>query len=78
MERLTGWVYITITLFVQLTVVPLRAFKSADMAGGYSLLQLSVKIIRIIHVHRCGANGSMRACHAAGPGSMPSWDKFPG
>ena len=29
-------------------------------------------------VHRCGTSGSMRACHAAGPGSILSWDKFPG
>ena len=29
-------------------------------------------------VHRCGASGYMRACHAAGPGSIPGWDKFPG
>ena len=32
----------------------------------------------IIFVHRCGASGSMRASHAAGPGSIPSWDRFPG
>ena len=31
-----------------------------------------------IGVHRCGASGSMRACHAAGPGSIPGRDKFPG
>ena len=29
-------------------------------------------------VHRCGPAGSMRACHAAGPGSIPGRDKFPG
>ena len=29
-------------------------------------------------IHCCGAGGSMRACHAAGPGSIPGWDKFPG
>ena len=29
-------------------------------------------------VHSCGASGSMRACHAAGPGSIPGRDKFPG
>ena len=29
-------------------------------------------------VHRCGAVGTMRACHAAGPGSIPGRDKFPG
>ena len=29
-------------------------------------------------VHRCGASGSMRACHAVGPGSIPSRDRFSG
>ena len=29
-------------------------------------------------VHRCGASGSMRACRAAGPGSIPGLYKFPG
>ena len=29
-------------------------------------------------VHRCGANGSMRACHAVGPGSIPGRVRFPG
>ena len=29
-------------------------------------------------VHRRGTSGSMRACHAAGPGSIPGRDKFPG
>ena len=29
-------------------------------------------------VHRCGLGGSMRACHAAGPGSFPGRGKFPG
>ena len=28
-------------------------------------------------VHRCGSGSSMRACHAAGPCSIPSQDKFP-
>ena len=29
-------------------------------------------------VHRCGPGGSMRSCHAAGPGSILGRDKFPG
>ena len=29
-------------------------------------------------VHRCGPGGSVRACHAGGPGSTPCRDKFPG
>ena len=28
--------------------------------------------------HRCGASGSIRACHAADPGSIPGRDRFPG
>ena len=32
----------------------------------------------ITWVHRCGAGGTMRACHSAGPGSIPGRDKFPG
>ena len=31
-----------------------------------------------VEVHRCGTGGSMRACHAAGPGSILGRDKFPG
>ena len=31
-----------------------------------------------IFVHRCGASGSMHACHAAGTGSIPGRDKFSG
>ena len=31
-----------------------------------------------MQVHRCEASDSMRACHAAGPGSIPGRDKFPG
>ena len=30
------------------------------------------------YVHCCGASASMRACHEAGPGSIPGRDKFPG
>ena len=29
-------------------------------------------------VHCCGTGGSMCACQAAGLGSIPGWDKFPG
>ena len=29
-------------------------------------------------VHRCGPGCSMRACHAAGTGSIPGRDRFPG
>ena len=29
-------------------------------------------------VHRYGLGGSVRACHAAGSGTIPGRDKFPG
>ena len=37
-----------------------------------------VAVLLRMNVHRCGASGSMRACHTAGPGSIPGRDKFPG
>ena len=40
--------------------------------------ELHGKLNIIIIVHRCGPGGSMRTCHAAGPGSIPGRDKFPG
>ena len=36
------------------------------------------KIIIVLLVHGCGTGGSMRACQAAGPGSIPGWDRFSG
>ena len=36
-----------------------------------------IKIYRYRPVHRCGPGGSMRACHTAGPGSIPGRDRFP-
>ena len=45
--------------------------------GLYACLLLFYSIL-FQFVHRCGAVGSMRACHAAGPGSNPGRDKFPG
>ena len=41
------------------------------------LLLLLVVVVEVV-VHRCGASGSMRACHAAGPGSITVGDKYPG
>ena len=43
----------------------------------YTFIHFLFNITNFI-VHRCGASGSMRACHAAGPGSIPGKDKFPG
>ena len=34
--------------------------------------------VYLLQIHRCGASGSMRACHAAGPGSILGRDRFPG
>ena len=31
-----------------------------------------------VYVFSSGSGGSMRACHAAGPGLIPGWDEFPG
>ena len=45
------------------------------LAGTHAIV---VCIIQNRHVHRCGTSGSMRACHAAGPGSIPGREKFPG
>ena len=35
-------------------------------------------LVPVLWVHRCGPGGSMRASHAAGPGSIPGRDKFHG
>ena len=37
-----------------------------------------ISLVISFFVHRCGASGSMRACHAAGPGSITGRDRFPG
>ena len=51
-----------------------------DTKVGPTIWQMSqfCRWILYIEVHRCGQGGSMRACHAAGPGSFPSREKFPG
>ena len=36
------------------------------------------KVLGCVNDHRCGASGNMSACHAAGPGSIPGRDRFPG
>ena len=38
---------------------------------------IKLEFCMLFPVHRCGASGSMRACHAAGPGSIPGRDRFP-
>ena len=47
--------------------------------GGAGLMRVPFQGHRnsAIKVYRCGPNGSMRACHAAGPGSISDRDKFP-
>ena len=67
-------------LFVQgleTNLGPLTSLSGTDPSS----LKMSVfdlAIFTIVLVHRCGASGSMCACHAAGPGSIPGRDKFPG
>ena len=46
--------------------------------GPYLQQDLAILLDHNPPVHRCGASGSTRACHAAGPGSIPGRDKFPG
>ena len=48
----------------------------AEWYVGATLWQIDCNIN--IEVHRCGPGVSMRACHAADPGSIPDRDKFPG
>ena len=48
-----------------------------DHSGGQELYQPSSYFTNKL-VHRCGAGGSMRVCHASGPGSIPGRNKFPG
>ena len=47
---------------------------SCDIAKALLIL----KHLPRLHVHRCGPGNSMRACDAAGPGSIPGRDKLPG
>ena len=42
------------------------------------LEQNILMMIMMSIVQCCGTSGSMHACHATGPGSIPSRDKFPG
>ena len=39
---------------------------------------LAGPFVTVPPIHRCWPGGSMRACHAAGPGSIPGREKFPG
>ena len=52
--------------------------KSTENESILSTVNMKFKVSHYGRVHRCGLGGSMRACHAAGPGSIPSRDKFPG
>ena len=44
----------------------------------YNISHNDIVISISCFVHRSGPDGSMRACHAAGPVSIPGRDKFPG
>ena len=43
----------------------------------YDQITQRYKVMKLI-VPRCGPGGRMRACHAAGPDSIPGRDKFSG
>ena len=50
-------------------------FAVKDLPLGRTLMMM---MMMMYIVHRCGASGSMCACHAAGSGSIPGRVKFPG
>ena len=52
----------------------------APMVPEYHLaiIVIIIRLIIIHYVHRCVASGSMRACHAAGPGSIPGRGRMSG
>ena len=54
-------------------ILALRGCSAMDL-----LLLLLLLLLFKYCVHRCGASGSMRACHAASPSSIPGRDRFPG
>ena len=60
-----------------MTTYPLESIERSD--GPPILFSIiCVSNFNMYVVHRCGTGGSMRACHAVGPGSIPGRDKFPG
>ena len=52
--------------------------KGLDHCCAQAFNYIYIYILQWNDVHRCGPGGSMRACHAAGPGSIPGREKFPG
>ena len=63
----------------------LNMFKNSSILAVCVTIHLSIKLGFVCinpretsFVHRCGPGSSMRACYAAGPGSIPGRDKFPG
>ena len=46
----------------------------------FSIAFFTMRIFEVLlsAIHRCGPGGSMCACHAAGLGSIPGRDRFPG
>ena len=64
--------------FLQLYHIP-HVFKiSLSKLGRVTSLIITRARISMQSVHRCETSGSMRACQAAGPGSIPGRYKFPG
>ena len=83
---MTNYLFIMKSSIKIITHVPKLIQKSVECFSSESnahriCLNLHIKIylnFNILGVHRSGAGGSMHVCHAAGPGSIPGRDKFPG
>ena len=85
--RVCVYVCVRACVRVHILFTPCYCFKIGLFCGDLILLQIYlrnlnpvVEVISLIlnydSVHRCGIGGNMRACHAAGPGSIPDRDKF--
>ena len=75
--------------FIQSSLVPIKSPTNSKASRRYTCSERFLRIyysfcfcylyyyITYVLVHRCGASGSMRACHAEGSGSIPGRDRFP-
>ena len=61
-------------LFTGLSINP--KWLKAQFLITFSSLPKDSPVLILLEVHRCGPGGSTRACHAAGPGSIPDRDRF--
>ena len=77
-----NWTEITVSVWEQRQYADLLVGKPASQ-GREQQPSVAARIIwedlyYNFVVHRCGPGGIMLTCHAAGPGSIPGRDKFPG